>query len=95
MVLLICDRWVGYQVACSILVSGEQAEKNKQTRKKKKKNLQPVNLRVMCELVYKLINDTVDTHRPTNQLKFRVFRIRENKVVLVELRKASPSNPSR
>ena len=49
------------------------------------KSLQPVNLGVVRELVYKFINDTINTHRPTDKLKFRVFGVNENKVVLVEV----------
>lgn len=46
----------------------------------------------MGELEYELINNAIDTQSATDQFKFSVRGVVENKVMLIEMRELSPTN---
>lgn len=49
----------------------------------------------MRTAIYKFVHDTITSHRPTNQLKTRIVRVTENKMVRVKFCQGGPANSPR
>lgn len=58
------------------------------------KDIQPINLFVMCQAEYKFVHYPISPNRATDEIQFSIFRIIEDEVVKVKLAQVSASNTS-
>lgn len=64
-------------------------------RTKKEQYLQPINHRVVCALHDELIHYSVDADCAADELQLRIFRVRKDKVIAVEVCEIFAANTTR